>query len=108
MGVGLRRLIENGPEREDVKHALFDVLDGAATGTDLVLAGDVFYERPMAERLLPYLERARASGAHVLVGDPGRAYLPRDRFEMVATYDVPVSRVLEDADVKRTTIWRLP
>src|SRR6202035_4557189 len=84
-----------------------DVLDGGASGTDLVLAGDAFYERPMAERLLPYLERARASGAVVLVGDPGRAYLPRDRFEAVASYDVPVSRVMEDADVKRTTAWRL-
>jgi predicted nicotinamide N-methyase len=84
-----------------------DILDGAAPGTGLVLAGDAFYERPMAERLLPYLERARASGALVLVGDPGRAYLPRDRFEVVATYDVPVSRVLENADVKRTTVWRL-
>jgi predicted nicotinamide N-methyase len=87
---------------------LGDVLDGAATGIDLVLVGDAFYERPMAERVLPFLERARASGAVVLVGDPGRAYLPRDRFVAVACYDVPVSRVLEDADVKRTTVWRGP
>ena len=87
---------------------LGDVLGGAATGNDLVLVGDAFYERPMAVRVLPFLERARASGADVLVGDPGRAYLPRDRFEAVACYDVPVSRVLEDADVKRTTVWRLP
>jgi predicted nicotinamide N-methyase len=84
-----------------------DVLDGNASGTDLVLAGDAFYERPMAARLLPYLERAGASGAVVLVGDPGRAYLPRDHFEAVASYDVPVSKVMEDADVKRTTVWRL-
>jgi predicted nicotinamide N-methyase len=87
---------------------LGDVLDGGAPAADLVLAGDAFYERPMAERLLPYLERARASGAVVLVGDPGRAYLPRDRFAAVASYDVPVSRAVEDADVKRTTVWRLP
>jgi predicted nicotinamide N-methyase len=87
---------------------LGDVLGGAAAGNDLVLVGDAFYERAMAERLLPFLERARASGAVVLVGDPGRAYLPRDRFEAVARYDVPVSRALEDADVKRTTVWRLP
>jgi predicted nicotinamide N-methyase len=87
---------------------LGDVLGGSAPATDLVLVGDAFYERPLAERLLPYLERVRASGALVLVGDPGRAYLPRDRFEEVARYDVPVSRVLEDVDVKPTTIWRLP
>jgi predicted nicotinamide N-methyase len=87
---------------------LGDVLGGAAIGNDLVLVGDAFYERPMAERVLPFLERARASGAVVLVGDPGRAYLPRERFAAVACYDVPVSRVLEDADVKRTTVWRVP
>jgi len=85
-----------------------DVLDNGAPGADVVLAGDAFYERAMAERLLPCLERARGSGALVLVGDPGRAHLPRDRFEQVAIYQVPVSRALEDADVKRTTIWRLP
>lgn len=87
---------------------LGDVLSGVAAGYDLVLVGDGFYERRMAERLLPWLERARASGAAVLVGDPGRAYLPRDRFEAVASYDVPVSPVLEDAEVKRSTVWRLP
>jgi predicted nicotinamide N-methyase len=87
---------------------LGDVLGGSAPAADLVLVGDAFYERPLAERLLPYLERARAAGALVLVGDPGRTYLPRDRFEAVATYDVPVSRALEDADVKPTTVWRLP
>ena len=85
-----------------------DVLDGGAPEADVVLAGDAFYERAMAERLVPFLERARKSGALVLVGDPGRAYLPRDRFEQVATYQVPVSRLLEDADVKLTTVWRLP
>jgi predicted nicotinamide N-methyase len=86
---------------------LGDILDGDARGHDVVLAGDAFYEQPMAERLLPFLVRARVAGALVLVGDPGRAYLPRRRFEMVATYDVPVSRALEDAGIKRTTVWRL-
>jgi predicted nicotinamide N-methyase len=87
---------------------LGDVLDGVTAGNDLVLVGDGFYERLMAERLLPFLERARASGAVVLIGDPGRAYLPHDHLEAVASYDVPVSPVLEDANVKRTTVWRMP
>lgn len=86
---------------------LGDILDGDALGSDVVLAGDAFYERPMAERLLPFLLRARAAGAVVLVGDPGRAYLPREHFEVVATYDVPVLRALEDAEVKRTDVVRL-
>ena len=74
---------------------------------DVVLAGDAFYDRSMASLMLPFLERASQAGALVLVGDPGRAYLPRDRFEQVTTYDVPVERVIEDADVKHTTVWRL-
>ena len=74
---------------------------------DVVLAGDAFYDRDMASLMLPFLERASQAGALVLVGDPGRAYLPRDRFDQVTTYDVPVERVIEDADVKPTTVWRL-
>ena len=74
---------------------------------DVVLAGDAFYDRGMASLMLPFLERARQAGALVLVGDPGRAYLPRDRFDQVTAYDVPVERVIEDADVKPTTVWRL-
>ena len=89
-----------------VATSLGDVLAGDAAGADVVLAGDVFYSRPMTERVLPFLERAAARGATVLVGDPGRTYLPRDRFEAVASYEVPVPRALEDAEVKTTTVYR--
>jgi predicted nicotinamide N-methyase len=83
--------------------------DGARAGVraDVVLAGDAFYDRAMASLMLPFLERASQAGALVLVGDPGRAYLPRDRLTQVAVYDVPVERVIEDADVKHTTVWSL-
>ena len=84
-----------------------DVLDGDGGGADVVLAGDVFYERPMADRVLGFLERARARGASVLVGDVGRAFLPRERFVAVATYEIPVARALEDADIKSSMVWRL-
>jgi predicted nicotinamide N-methyase len=80
---------------------------GPPIRADVVLAGDAFYDRDMAGLMLPFLERARQAGALVLVGDPGRAYLPRDRFTQVTTYEVPVERVIEDADVKTTTVWRL-
>lgn len=83
-----------------------DLLDGDVTA-DVVLAGDVFYRKPMADRVLPFLERARRGGADVLVGDPGRAYLPRARLIRLAGYDVPVVAELEDADVKRVDVWRL-
>ncbi|MGP7995785.1 MAG: class I SAM-dependent methyltransferase [Streptosporangiaceae bacterium] len=87
--------------------ALGDLLGGPAPTVDLLVAGDVFYERTFAQRLLPWLARARAAGIDVLVGDPGRAYLPRDRCTEVAAYEVPVPRALEDADVKHSTVWQL-
>ena len=73
----------------------------------LVLVGDLFYERPLAERVLAFIEAAWAAGADVLVGDPRRSYFPTDRFRQVAEYQVPVTRELEDAEIKRTAVWRL-
>jgi predicted nicotinamide N-methyase len=86
-----------------------DLLDRDEPGAvaDVVLAGDVFYRKPMADRVLPFLARARAAGAEVLVGDPGRAYLPRERLAPVAAHAVPSAADLEDAAVKPVTIWRL-
>ena len=83
-----------------------DLLAGDGGDAEVVLAGDVFYDRSFAELILPFLERAAARGALVLVGDPDRRYVPRDRLREVASYDVAVTRVIEDGDVKRTTIWR--
>lgn len=76
-------------------------------GWDVVLAGDVFYDRPFAERLMPWFKALKARGAEILVGDPGRAYLPKTGLEKLAVYQVPVTRALEDAEVKRTTVWRV-
>jgi predicted nicotinamide N-methyase len=94
---------------ETVTAVCADVLDEAdrpAAGTGLVLTGDAFYERDLAGRVTRFLLRARDHGAAVLVGDPGRAYLPRDRLVPLAAYDVPGLAALEDADRKRTTVWR--
>jgi predicted nicotinamide N-methyase len=87
-----------------------DVLTGddlPAPGTDLVLVADAFYERDLAGQVLQFAERARARGAAVLAGDFGRAYLPRARLAPLASYDVSGLSALEDADVKRTTVWTL-
>jgi predicted nicotinamide N-methyase len=85
---------------------LGDVLDTDA-GADLVLAGDVFYSKVMADRVLTFLRRAARGGADVLVGDPGRAYFPNDYFGQIHAYDVPVRFELESALIKPTTVWRL-
>ena len=84
-----------------------DVLAGSPPGTDLVLVADAFYQRDLADRVMRFLERARARGIAVLAADFGRAYLPRDRLTPLASYDVPGLGALEDSDVKRTTIWAL-
>jgi predicted nicotinamide N-methyase len=82
-----------------------DLLGGPPSPADVVLAGDVCYDREMTERVLPFLAAARAAGAEVLVGDPGRPYLPAERLEFVALYEVPET---EGEGVRRTTVWRLP
>lgn len=83
-----------------------DDLVGSDDGWDVVLAGDVFYDKPFADRLVPWLGALKARGAEVLVGDPGRAYLPKSGLDRLAVYEVPVTRALEDSEVKRTTVWR--
>jgi predicted nicotinamide N-methyase len=82
-----------------------DVLHREPPDVAVVLAGDVCYDRAMTERVLPFLDEARARGAEVLIGDPGRVYLPGERLTAVARYDVADT---EGPLVRRTTVWRLP
>lgn len=84
-----------------------DVLDGDGEGADVVLAADIWYERDLADRALRLLQRARSRGADVLVGDIGRAFLPRELMRELASYDVPVLADLEDAAVKKVLILTL-
>jgi predicted nicotinamide N-methyase len=74
---------------------------------DVILVGDAFYEKPLADRLLPWLEMLARRGAAVLIGDPGRTYMPKSGLSRLATYEVPVTRALEDAEIKKTSVWRL-
>ena len=74
---------------------------------DVVLAGDVCYERAMSERVFDWLTALAARGALVLIGDPGRNYLPKDRLAPLATYEVQTTRELEDREIRRTTVYRV-
>lgn len=74
---------------------------------DVVLVGDLFYERTLADLVLRFIDVAAAEGALVLIGDPQRNYFPKGRFTSAAEYRVPVTRELEDAEIKRTCVWRL-
>lgn len=80
-------------------------LVGTDSGWDVVLAGDVFYDRAMADLLIPWFTQLAGRGAEVIVGDPGRAYCPKQAMTLLATYMVPVTRALEDSEVKRTSVW---
>ncbi|WP_018260997.1 class I SAM-dependent methyltransferase [Methylobacterium sp. WSM2598] len=95
---------ENGVA--DRVRAVAGDLIGRDEGWDCVLAADIFYERDLAARVGDWLAALQARGARVLLGDPGRAYLPTARLDRLATYAVPVSRALEDAEIKRTGVWR--
>ncbi len=91
----------------DITVSTADVLDADADGAEVVLAGDAFYSATMAARVLGFLRRAARDGAHVLVGDADRGFLPRRLFRSLAVYDVPVPPALEDVPARRVTVWEL-
>jgi predicted nicotinamide N-methyase len=74
---------------------------------DVILAGDVCYEREPAEATVSWLRQQSAQGVAVLLADPGRHYAPSDGLDLLETYDVPVLRELESLETKRTRVWRL-
>ena len=84
-----------------------DVLADDPPDADVILAGDCWYDAGLAERVLPWLRRARDRGIEVLVGDPGRRYLPSEALAELATYDVRTTTELEDQDRKQGRVFAL-
>lgn len=82
-------------------------LVGRDEGWQTVIAGDVCYEREMSGRVFDWLKSLAARGALVLMGDPGRNYLPGSHLQELAVYDVLTTRELEDHELRRTTVWRV-
>jgi len=80
---------------------------GAVVPQEIILCGDVCYERPMADRLTAWLRERAAAGATVLLGDPGRTYLPKTGLEPLARYRVPTTLELEDRDMRDAVVWRM-
>jgi predicted nicotinamide N-methyase len=89
--------------RQRMEVVAADLLDRDPPDTDLLLAGDCWYEDLMGQRATAWLRRAWLSGIQVLLGDPGRRYLPREGFDELASYDVRSSADLED--LGRTRGW---
>ena len=84
-----------------------DTLEVDPPDVDVILAGDCWYEAELAERLLPWLQRASARGIDIVVGDPGRRYLPADALVELARYDVQTTTELEDLDQKEARVYAL-
>ncbi|PTT12245.1 class I SAM-dependent methyltransferase [Caulobacter sp. HMWF025] len=85
-----------------------NLLNAPPPAADVLLAGDICYEKPMAEAVMAWLRQGRAAGATVLIGDPGRTYFRKDDLVKLAEYQVETTRELEDFAVKRTSVWTLP
>ena len=84
-----------------------DVLDEEPPGVDVILAGDCWYDARLAERVLPWLRGAHARGIDILVGDPGRRYLPTDALVELASYDVRTTTELEDLERRQGRVYAL-
>jgi len=82
-------------------------LVGTDDGWDVILAGDICYDREMTGRVLAWLKVLKARGAEVYLGDPGRAFLPKEGLEELTEYRVPTTKAIEDTEVKRTRVFRL-
>lgn len=91
--------------RVAVDVTMTDLLGEAVPDAEVILVGDLFYEKTLADRCLKWLRRAR--NVLILIGDPGRSYLPQNELIKIAEYCVPVSRDLEDSEIKQTAVWKL-
>jgi predicted nicotinamide N-methyase len=95
----------NGRRGEKIEIVTDDVI-GKPCSWDVILVGDMCYERPLAERLLAWLGACAQAGATVLIGDPGRAYFPESGTVRLATYRVRTTRELEDREIRETSVYR--
>ncbi|MEZ5898838.1 MAG: methyltransferase [Hyphomicrobiaceae bacterium] len=83
-----------------------DLLGKQPPPVDVILVGDLFYERRLGDLVFAFMEAAKVAGTRILIGDPQRSYFPQGQLTMLAEYRVPVTRDLEDAEIKRTSVWR--
>jgi predicted nicotinamide N-methyase len=90
---------------DKVTITLEDII-GQDHGWETVLAGDICYQKDIAERVIAWLRILALRGANVIIGDPGRSYLPQGDLVEIATYRVPTMRSLEDMDMKKSSVWR--
>ncbi len=83
-----------------------DLLGAAPCDVDLVLVGDLFYGRALAKRVTAWLACCAAAGQEVLVGDPGRAFLPHDRLTRLVDHETPDFGTGRDGEAGRSAVFR--
>jgi predicted nicotinamide N-methyase len=91
----------------EITVATTDLIGAPSRFWHVITAGDICYEQPMAERAIRWLRRRAAEGSLVLLGDPGRSYLPRSGLLERARYNVPTRRELEDREVREAVVWEV-
>jgi predicted nicotinamide N-methyase len=97
-------IARNADANNVIVHSVADNVIGTSDRFDLIVVGDMCYERPLAEKLMTWLKCAEAD---ILLGDPGRTYFPKTGLVQLATYNVPTTRELEDREIRQTGVWRL-
>jgi predicted nicotinamide N-methyase len=88
-----------------ISSTIANLLDRPPPAVDVILTGDICYEKTFTTRALAWLQAAHAAGAQVLIGDPGRTYFPKSGLVQLAEYQVRTTRELEDFEIKRTGVW---
>ncbi len=91
----------------EVAYTDANLLDAEDVDAEVILAGDICYEKPMTDQVMAWLTTARDRGATVLIGDPGRSYFPKSGLTKLAEYQVTTTREIEDMAVKKTCVWTL-
>lgn len=84
-----------------------NLLEAPPPPVDVILAGDICYEKPLAEQTMGWLQQGKTAGVEVLIGDPGRTYFPKQGLTKLAEYQVATTRELEDMEIKKTGVWTL-
>lgn len=97
-------IARNADANNVIVHSVAENVIGTSERFDLIVVGDMCYERPLAEKLMAWLKSAEAD---ILLGDPGRTYFPKTGLMQLATYSVPTTRELEDREIRQTGVWCL-